>query len=211
MITFLRHSELKDHYIDDRKKYIGGSDIAAIMGADKYGNTKMQVIAHKADKYSPPSRENQPQIRRGIEAEPIARSMVNELLGTDFKPVFVGHKNKPYAGGNLDGYCEKTFQMLEIKTSGEKQHNDFKDLKIVPYHHELQIQYYMALILSHYLDSKELREEAYKTLRCVYVDYRPEDNSLAMTYVEPNIDLHMKIMDEVDNVFRLANAFKTGV
>ena len=98
----------------DRSKYLGGSDIPAIMGKDKYGNTLEKVYSHKTGFYSPKDISNLPHVRRGIDAEPHARKMLNEIYETTFSEIFVKHADYNFMGGNLDGYSKELGAMLEI-------------------------------------------------------------------------------------------------
>lgn len=191
------------YHIDDRKKYIGGSDIPAIMDADKYGKTTAQVIAHKQDTHSYTDISTLDHVQRGILAEPIARQIANDFLGTDFVPTFIGHSTKPYLGGNVDGYCAKSFQILEIKTTGEKSHKEFMNNKVVPSHHNVQLQFYLGLFLSHFENDPILYSEAAQTVRGVYVNYRPESMSFGMTYVDPDLDMIKSIINRADQVWDL--------
>src|SRR5690606_9876351 len=78
-------------------------------------------------------------MQRGVDAEPIARSMFNELYASDFKPLVVEHPEVKWAIASLDGMNSKN-EILEIKANGQKNH-DLALQGIIPDYYFCQIQH----------------------------------------------------------------------
>lgn len=98
----------------DREKYIGGSDIPAIMGISPF-RTREELLKEKA--YGEMGDFNgNTYTEYGNVLEPKIRTFVNAL----FEREYVEHKNiKDVFRYHADGYDEKTNTVLEIKTTGE--------------------------------------------------------------------------------------------
>ena len=162
--------------LGDRKKYIGGSDIASILGISPY-KTSYQLRLEKTGKVESKDISNLPHVRRGIVAEPIARDLVNKKLGREFKALrMVGAE--PWMVANVDGIDSKG--LLEIKTMSLDKHNEVASGKIPPYY-ECQLEWYCAI------SEKE---------SCVFASYRPEDGTLNMMTYWTNKELQNRILQE---------------
>lgn len=96
----------------DRDKFIGGSDISAIMGISPF-KTRWQLLLEKAGLAKGEFSGNK-NTEFGNEMEPKIRDYVNSLYFTDFEPnqVIVGDFR-----GNTDGFNGKC--VLEIKTTSQ--------------------------------------------------------------------------------------------
>lgn len=107
-----------------RGKGLGGSDIASVLGENKY-KSKHQLWLEKTNKVKPEQISNEA-IVTGNLLEPILidqyyalfRNEVERVL--DVKSISLSRKDKPYMRANLDGaYFDKEGKLtiLEIKTS----------------------------------------------------------------------------------------------
>lgn len=99
-------------WLEDRKRYLGGSDVASILGKNKYrspSDVYLEKIGEKVDEVSSRKAE------AGIALEPYVRKWISEDLNTPIKegrtlvdPEF------PFLGANIDG--ETDGYLVEIKT-----------------------------------------------------------------------------------------------
>ncbi len=170
--------------LGDRKKYIGGSDIASILGISPY-KTSYQLWLEKTGKVIPKDISNMPHVRRGIDAEPTARFLVNEKLGREFKAgKFKG--DEPWMVANVDGIDDKG--LLEIKTMGLEKHLAVLAGQI-PEYYTCQLEWYCAIT------GKET---------CIFASYRPEDSTLNMTTYWTNKEYQ-------NTIVKSARAFWTHV
>jgi putative phage-type endonuclease len=117
-----------------RLKTVGSSDIPVIMGLSPY-STPIELWKIKTG-LTKPSAQNFAQAR-GVEMEPIARAWFNTRMMLDFQPRVFAHKDVPAFTASVDGYCEKTNQVVEIKFSGARDHGTAKGGK-VPEHYLAQ-------------------------------------------------------------------------
>lgn len=98
----------------DRTKYIGGSDVAAIILGQQYGRTRLDVWKEKAGLIVPANISNSPDIRRGLRQEPVARQVFVEETGLLVTPAkMVTHPEFPFIQGHPDGIFAR--RLLEIK------------------------------------------------------------------------------------------------
>lgn len=130
-------------WLNWRKKGIGGSEIAAVMGNGKY-QTAYQLWQIKTGLIEAPDLSNNFAVKRGHALEGPARHIVNETLGRDFKPCLFQH-DIPYLKCSVDGHDEATNELLEIKALGNKNHQIVIDTQApLPYYYD-QLQYNMLI------------------------------------------------------------------
>lgn len=105
-----------DKWHEWRSKGIGGSDIAAIMGASPYKNIH-ELWEEKALGKS--KKVSGPHIDRGNRLEPFVREMFNERHGFNCKPENVVHHLIDFYRASLDGIDWENGILIEIKCPGQ--------------------------------------------------------------------------------------------
>ena len=164
---------------DERWRYIGGSDIAAIMGISPF-KTRFQLLQEKAQIIEPDFKGNE-YTEYGNVMEPKIRDYVNETLGRNFAPDVLMNGDFRF---NLDGLDRECCQVLEIKTTSQI-HGKLEDYKV----YLVQLLPYMRMA------------GAVEGYLAVY--QRPDDfdetfNPLLLTVHEVLIDDYSDLLEEID-------------
>lgn len=164
---------------DERWRYIGGSDIAAIMGISPF-KTRFQLLQEKAQIIEPDFKGNE-YTEYGNVMEPKIRDYVNETLGRNFAPDVLMNGDFRF---NLDGLDRECCQVLEIKTTSQI-HGKLEDYKV----YLVQLLPYMRMA------------GAVRGFLAVY--QRPDDfdetfNPLLLTVHEVLIDDYSDLLEEID-------------
>lgn len=164
---------------DERWRYIGGSDIAAIMGISPF-KTRFQLLQEKARIVEPDFKGNE-YTEYGNVMEPKIRDYVNETLGRNFAPDVLMNGDFRF---NLDGLDKECCQVLEIKTTSQI-HGKLEDYKV----YLVQLLPYMRMA------------GAVEGYLAVY--RRPDDfdetfNPLLLTVYEVHIDDYSDLLEEID-------------
>ena len=164
---------------DERWRYIGGSDIAAIMGISPF-KTRFQLLQEKAQIIEPDFKGNE-YTEYGNVMEPKIRDYVNETLGRNFAPDVLMNGDFRF---NLDGLDKEGCQVLEIKTTSQI-HGKLEDYKV----YLVQLLPYMRMA------------GAVEGYLAVY--RRPDDfdetfNPLLLTVHEVLIDDYSDLLEEID-------------
>lgn len=139
-------------WLEQRKKGIGGSDVAAIMGLSPW-RTPAEVWLEKTGRVEPPDLSDKPYVQKGVELE--------SYVGEKFKKAHRGFKvsrvnaicqskSRPWAQASLDYQVRETVNyqdrelnwgVLEIKTS--RNDADWKDG--IPAYYMTQVQHYLSV------------------------------------------------------------------
>lgn len=164
---------------DERWRYIGGSDIPAIMGISPF-KTRFQLLQEKAQIIEPDFKGNE-YTEYGNVMEPKIRDYVNETLGRNFAPDVLMNGDFRF---NLDGLDRECCQVLEIKTTSQI-HGKLEDYKV----YLVQLLPYMRMA------------GAVEGYLAVY--QRPDDfdetfNPLLLTVHEVLIDDYSDLLEEID-------------
>lgn len=106
---------LTQEQLELRKKFIGGSDIAAILGISSY-KSAYDVWLEKTTGESKDI-SNLPHIKMGNILEPIIREHAERKYNKKFPPILVRHPTLDFCAANLDGLSDDGV-VLEIKTVG---------------------------------------------------------------------------------------------
>lgn len=106
-----------EEWIAFRRNHIGASDAGIIMGVgfrtayalwdEKVNGTKTFI---------------NDAMQRGTDLEPEARRIFEAKMGRAFPPAVVKHDEISWIAASLDGICEETREILEIKTPNKKDH-----------------------------------------------------------------------------------------
>lgn len=142
--------EDNDGWLDQRKKGIGGSDVAAIMGLSPW-RTPAEVWLEKTGRAAPQDLSDRPHVQRGVDLE----SFVGEQFKRRHSDLRVRRVNaicqsieRPWAQASLDYECAelsgsvcRDWGVLEIKTS--RNDSDWKDG--IPAYYLTQVMHYLSV------------------------------------------------------------------
>jgi len=169
-------------WVAAKKRRIGGGTIAVIMRASPY-RTRRELWEIMTGRKPSDDIGHLPHIKRGNDAEPVARALLEKRrLVTYTTPVLV-HPNLPWAVSSLDGYCDR--HTLEIKTMSLIKHLDVRDYGSIPFHYELQMQWGLLIASALKLPPKA----------GLFASYYPEDGTIYETWVKPNVQLWDAMLD----------------
>jgi putative phage-type endonuclease len=148
-----------DEWLKTRAKRLGGSEIASVLRISPY-KTRLELWEEKTGRREQPNISHLPHVKRGIDAEPIARGLLERKYRVKYTTPVLTDKEFPWMAASLDGICNE--HTLEIKTMGREKHLDVKD-GIVPDYYACQVQW--GLMIS----NKPFG---------IFASYRPEDGTL---------------------------------
>lgn len=128
----------------DRSKFIGGSDISAIMGLSRW-STPMGVWAIKTGLVDSPDLSENEAVQLGIELEDfVARKFVKKSgIEVHSENLEVVHKDYPYMVGHLDRWTADGLPM-ECKTASAWKLTEWEGQDI-PQEYLLQFMWYLGL------------------------------------------------------------------
>jgi len=169
-----------------RSRRVGGSDIAVIMRISPY-KTRRDLWKEKTGRKAIPSISHLPHVKRGIDAEPIARSMLERELNVTYTTPVIVHPAYPWAVASLDGICPD--HTLEIKTMSAARHEDAR-LGTVPLYYVMQVQW--GLMCSG-LD------------RGLFASFRPEDGTIHKVWIDADHDLHERMLEKAEEFIGWVN------
>jgi putative phage-type endonuclease len=167
---------LTKEQIKERKRYIGGSDIGAIMGVSQYKTAK-QLWLEKTGQVEPEDISHLPHVMTGNNLEPIIREWAEEKYGTKFPPCFVKSNKYDFMAANLDGLSELGC-VLEIKTVG-KDKNIMASLMEIPESYEMQLRWNMMCA---------------NVQHGLYVSYWPEGDETHYIEIERDLDIENQMI-----------------
>lgn len=152
----------KNHasWLKNRHKYIGGSDVACIMGLNVWKNN-VQLFREKKGLVEPADLSDNPLVAYGSKAEEFIRELFaldHPELKVDYVPNNSWHNTiYPFAAASLDGWTQDENGrkgILEIKTAtitSSQQANKWKDGHI-PDNYYCQVLYYLGVTEFEYVD-----------------------------------------------------------
>jgi putative phage-type endonuclease len=146
-------------WLRQRQQRIGGSEIASVLQVSPY-KSRLELWEEKVGIRETKSIGHLPHVKRGVDAEPIARELCEKRYGVTYTTPVIIHPTYPFIAASLDGLCDD--HVLEIKTMGLAKHIAVSTGEI-PDYYECQLQWNMML---------SGRDRAW------FVSYRPEDNTL---------------------------------
>lgn len=161
-------------WLAERKLGIGGSEIGIIMGLSPY-KTAWQLCQEKLGLVQAPSISGLPHVQRGIKGEVECRQLLEEKYGGRYEP-------RTWNKGDIfrctdDGYNQERSQILEIKCMGKDAHAA-ASAGDIPETYRLQCQW--NLMVS-------------GVAMCLFISYRPEDQSMHEVVIAPDLALHEKM------------------
>ena len=138
----------RDAWLDLRKKGIGGSDVAAIMGLSAF-RSAYSVWAEKSGLYQPEDISDKPAVHWGNILEPIVGGEYAENhQAREVRRVNAVCRNlkRPWAQASLDYEVKDPvlgWGVLEIKTAGAMRAKDWDDG--VPVYYQTQVVHYLSV------------------------------------------------------------------
>lgn len=147
-----------------RSKRLGGSEIAVVLRISPY-KTRRELWEEKTGRRSVPDIGRLPHVRRGVDAEPIARGMLEARHGVRYATPVLIHPDYPWAVASLDGLADHT---LEIKTMSRAKHEDAAR-GIIPEYYRTQVLWGLWIA---------------GVERGLFASYRPEDGTMHEIWIE---------------------------
>jgi putative phage-type endonuclease len=168
-------------WLEWRKNGIGSSDISAVCNCSPY-RTRTDVMREKlgfgVDFVNPA-------MLRGKAFENEAREAFNEENISFHKPLCVAHDDYPFFIASLDGYCEQSDSIIEIKIPGEKGWKLAEKAQI-PNQYILQMQWQMIIS---------------KLLEITYVVYNPDLKKLITMICRQDLTLQRDMMEKAHQFY----------
>lgn len=142
--------ENREDWLKKRKTYLGGSDIAAILGQSKFATAVDVYLSKKSDSIE---QKSNPAIEWGHYLEDaVARAYSDKTgLRVEKHDGLIIHPDYPFIAGNIDrwAYDENNKQhILECKTSGFMRRNDWGKEELtddIPLYYVVQVAWYSML------------------------------------------------------------------
>lgn len=151
----------KNHasWLKNRKKYIGGSDVACIMGYNPW-KTNVQLFREKKGLVEPDDLSDNPLVTYGTQAEEHIRALFaldHPELKVEYIPNNSWHNTEyPFAAASLDGWTtDKSDRkgILEIKTTTiTTKQQALKWKEMIPDNYYCQVVYYLGVTGWDYID-----------------------------------------------------------
>ena len=139
-------------WLRERKKYLGGSDIAGILGQSKFATAVDVYLSKKSDSIE---QKDNPAILWGNYLEDAVARAYSDKTGyrVEKHEGLIVHPDYPFIAGNIDrwAYDDKTNKqyILECKTSGFMMRNDWGKEELtddIPVYYIMQVAYYSMLV-----------------------------------------------------------------
>ena len=197
----------RDAWLKARKKYIGGSDVACILGMNPF-KTNLQLYREKKGLVMPDDLSDNPLVTYGTNAEPHIRAMF-ELDYPNLKVEYVPdnswrNSKYPFAAASLDGWLTDESGrkgILEIKTAtitSGSQAQKWKDK--IPDNYYCQVLYYLGVTEWSFVDLRANLKYQFpnEPLRIITNDYHIERSEVEediATIMEKAAEFH-KALEE---------------
>lgn len=200
-VTF-RKFRSREEWLENRKIYIGGSDVACILGLNPW-KTNLQLWLEKTGRAEPKELGDNPLVKYGIDAEDHLR----ELFKLDYPEfnvsyiennTFVNDKY-PFAAASLDGWItdpDGRKGILEIKTAtinSVSQREKWKNR--VPDNYYCQVLFYMAICECDFAYIKAQLKSQYEGEETIIIT---KHYKIERSEVQEDIDL---LMDKAERFY----------
>lgn len=128
----------------NRQNYIGGSDIAAIMGKSRW-KTPLKLWLEKVQKIEPQV-SNPEAVEMGIKLEQFVADMFTEKTGKSVRraPKAYVHPDYPYMVAHIDRLVTGSDELLECKTTSAYNKDQWEGEEI-PQEYILQVMWYLGI------------------------------------------------------------------
>lgn len=140
--------DVNAQWLEARKKGVGGSEVAAIMGISKY-SSPLEVWLVKTGREDQPDLSGKQAVEWGTRLEPVVAEKFQELhpeLKVEEPGCMFVSKERPWAFASVDRVVEDMKGckgILEIKTVGSRAAKDWDEW--VPDYYMTQVVHYMAV------------------------------------------------------------------
>ena len=131
--------------VTDRHKYIGGSDIAAIMGMSRW-KTPLKLWAEKTQKLPMADLSSIEAVELGTDLEEFVAQKFSQKTGKAVRraPKEYTHKDYPYMHAHIDRLVTGSEELLECKTASFFKKDEWEDDEI-PQEYILQVMWYLGI------------------------------------------------------------------
>lgn len=130
---------------EDRRKYIGGSDIAAVMGMSRW-KTPLKLWLEKTGDCEPVDLSKVEAVQLGSELEEFVAQKFSKETGKQVRKqskMYV-HKDYPFMAAHVDRLITGTDEILECKTCGSHKKDEWEGEEI-PQEYVLQVIWYLGI------------------------------------------------------------------
>ncbi len=129
----------------NRNSYIGGSDIAAIMGISRW-KTPLKLWAEKTGKIDTPDLSNVEAVEMGTKLEQFVADLFTDRTGKNVRkaPKVYQHPEYPYMVAHIDRLVTGTDELLECKTCSLFKKDEW-DGEEIPQEYILQVMWYLGI------------------------------------------------------------------
>lgn len=129
----------------NRNKFIGGSDIAKIMGLSRWG-TPLKLWAEKTGKLPAPDLSNVEAVEMGTRLEQFVADLFAVKTGKSVRrsPKYYQHPDYPYMIAHVDRLVTGTDELLECKTCSAYKADEWEGEEI-PQEYILQVMWYLGI------------------------------------------------------------------
>lgn len=129
---------------EERRKYIGGSDIAAIMGQSRW-KTPYRLWAEKTGKIEIPDLSNNEAVDMGTRLEQFVADLFSEKTEKQVRrqSKMYTHKEYPFLVAHVDRLITGTDELLECKTCSAYKLEEWENK--IPKEYVLQVIWYLGI------------------------------------------------------------------
>lgn len=129
----------------DRTKFIGGSDIAAVMGMSRW-KTPLQLWGEKTGKVEPADLSGVEAVELGTELEDFVAKKFERTTGMKVRraPQVYEHKEHDFIRCQVDRLITGTDELLEVKTCSAWKSKEW-DGEEIPQEYILQVQFQLGI------------------------------------------------------------------
>ncbi len=130
---------------EERRNYIGGSDIAVIMGMSRW-KTPLKLWLEKTGEADPDDLSQIEAVQLGTELEEFVAQKFARTTGKQVRKqskMYV-HKNYPFMASHIDRLITGTDEILECKTCGSHKKDEWEGDEI-PKEYILQVIWYLGI------------------------------------------------------------------
>lgn len=137
-------------YLEERRKLIGGSDVAAILGLSPF-RTAYQVYQEKRKEVE--DWKGNEATDWGSRLEPAIRQWYSDTTGRSVKvpDKLLVHPKYPFMGASLDGFTDDG-RVVEIKTARSGKNWGEPETNQIPDYYAVQVHHYMTITGFHVAD-----------------------------------------------------------